>query len=147
MPASLAYYDYDGSFTTPSCTEGVNWFVLDATIEVSQEQVDEFRGLEFMSHEGEFFGNNRPVQPLNGRLVGAQATATATPTATASPTATATANGNHSCRDGHRHLHHSGSPTAAGQQQAPVHRPGIVLAVCDALPIALALLALLVAPV
>jgi carbonic anhydrase len=68
LPESLSYYAYDGSFTTPPCTEGVKWHVLSEPIEASLVQIAEFRSLEFLSHEGEFVGNARPVQPLNGRL-------------------------------------------------------------------------------
>ena len=56
-----------GSFTTPPCTEGVKWSPPHP-IEVSGGQIAAFRSLEFLNHDGEFIGNARPVQPLNGRL-------------------------------------------------------------------------------
>jgi len=73
LPDDLSYWAYDGSFTTPSCTEGVKWHVLYEPITVSLQQVAAFHSLEFLHHDGEFVGNARPVQPLNGRL-GAEAT-------------------------------------------------------------------------
>ncbi|HKV06569.1 MAG TPA: carbonic anhydrase family protein [Thermoanaerobaculia bacterium] len=61
LPADRSYYRYAGSLTTPPCTEGVRWHVLDTPIEVSAAQIEEFRDL--------FPLNARPVQPLNGRPV------------------------------------------------------------------------------
>lgn len=61
VPARSGFLYYDGSLTTPPCTEGVRWFVVDAPGTVSKEQVDRFLALV---HE-----NARPVQPLDGRQV------------------------------------------------------------------------------
>lgn len=61
LPADRASYRYGGSLTTPPCTEGVAWFVLQTPAEASASQVRAFR--EVLS------GNNRPTQPLNGRVV------------------------------------------------------------------------------
>jgi carbonic anhydrase len=60
LPASRAYYTYRGSLTTPPCTEGVTWFVLEAQGSVSKEQVGAFGKI--------FPANARPVQSLNGRV-------------------------------------------------------------------------------
>jgi carbonic anhydrase len=62
LPANRDYYRYDGSLTTPPCTEGVRWLVLKRPVTASQKQVDAFRHV--MHH-----ANNRPVQPLNARVV------------------------------------------------------------------------------
>ncbi len=61
LPDSLKYYAYQGSLTTPPCSEGVSWMVLKNTVPVSKQQKTEFRRL--------FPRNVRPVQPLNGREV------------------------------------------------------------------------------
>ncbi len=61
LPENHSYYNYSGSLTTPPCTEGVNWMVLQTPIEVSKEQVAALAAL--------FKNNARPVQPLNGREV------------------------------------------------------------------------------
>jgi len=61
MPKNLDYYIYDGSSTTPPCTEKVKWIVLETPVTMSKEQIDRFRTV--------IHRNNRPVQPLNGRLV------------------------------------------------------------------------------
>jgi len=62
LPKDKAYYRFDGSLTTPPCSEGVRWFVLKEYVPVSKERVKEF--LKTMKHP-----NNRPVQPVNARKV------------------------------------------------------------------------------
>jgi carbonic anhydrase len=53
------YFRYNGSLTTPPCSEGVLWTVLDEPITVSTEQIEAFHAV--------FELNARPVQPLNER--------------------------------------------------------------------------------
>jgi len=53
------YYRYDGSLTTPPCSESVQWIVLTTPIEMSEAQIAAFKAI--------IHDNNRPVQPLNGR--------------------------------------------------------------------------------
>ena len=62
VPGVLDYYSYDGSLTTPPCTEGVRWIVMQSVGTVSQAQVDRLQ---------ELVGgpNNRPVQPIGGRQI------------------------------------------------------------------------------
>ena len=62
LPAGRDYYRFNGSLTTPPCTEGVNWFVLKDAITASKSQIEKFK--EIMGHP-----NNRPVQPLNSRVI------------------------------------------------------------------------------
>ncbi|WP_421279445.1 carbonic anhydrase [Aeromonas veronii] len=62
LPESRDYYRFSGSLTTPPCSEGVRWLVMKQPVEVSQAQIDAFKAV--MHHS-----NNRPVQPLNGRVV------------------------------------------------------------------------------
>jgi carbonic anhydrase len=69
LPPSLASYRYSGSLTTPPCSEGVAWFVLQQPIEASRGQLDRFH--EIMGD------NNRPTQPLNGRSLTAAGAASA----------------------------------------------------------------------
>ena len=59
LPTDALFYRYDGSLTTPPCTTGILWSVMQTPIEMSAEQIAEFTSI--MS------GNNRPVQPLNER--------------------------------------------------------------------------------
>lgn len=62
LPKQQKYYRFSGSLTTPPCTEGVRWLVLKEASTISKEQVDQFAAAVH-SH------NNRPVQPLHGRLI------------------------------------------------------------------------------
>lgn len=59
LPAEQSYYHYNGSLTTPPCTEGVTWFVLATPVELSSAQVAAFESL--------YDHNYRPIQPLNER--------------------------------------------------------------------------------
>ena len=62
LPAGHDYYRYNGSLTTPPCTEGVWWLVLKRPATVSKAQIEQFS-------KTLGFANNRPVQPLNARPV------------------------------------------------------------------------------
>lgn len=62
LPADRDYYRFSGSLTTPPCTEGVRWLVLKKAVPISPAQVAAFSAV--MHHP-----NNRPVQPVNARLV------------------------------------------------------------------------------
>ena len=61
-PSDLGYYKYQGSLTTPPCTEPVDWFVMNQIGTVSQDQVN--RLVELTGG-----ANNRPVQPTGGRAI------------------------------------------------------------------------------
>jgi carbonic anhydrase len=61
LPSSHASYRYQGSLTTPPCTEGVEWVVLSTPIELDRQQIGTFGAI--------IHGNSRPVQALNGRTV------------------------------------------------------------------------------
>ena len=61
FPKKLDYYRYEGSFTTPPCTEGVRWIVLKTPVEASKEQIERMHAI--------MKDNNRPVQPLKARLI------------------------------------------------------------------------------
>ena len=59
LPGTRDAYRYDGSLTTPPCSEEVKWIVLTTPIEMSKAQISAFKAI--------IHDNNRPVQPLNGR--------------------------------------------------------------------------------
>ncbi len=59
LPREMDFYSYQGSLTTPPCTEGVRFFILKTTVNIAKEQVQAFP----------FKMNARPVQALNGREI------------------------------------------------------------------------------
>jgi carbonic anhydrase len=61
LPGSRGYFTFQGSLTTPPCSEGVRWFVLKTPTMVSEAQIAAFGKLYPM--------NARPTQPGNGRAV------------------------------------------------------------------------------
>jgi carbonic anhydrase len=61
LPKQRGYYSFDGSLTTPPCSEHVRWFVLKSPAEASARQVQQF-ALRYPH-------NARPLQPLNDRTV------------------------------------------------------------------------------
>ncbi len=62
LPANRDYYSFEGSLTTPPCTEGVAWIVMKHPVSASHGQIVKFA--RAMGHP-----NNRPIQPLNARVV------------------------------------------------------------------------------
>lgn len=61
LPAQRSYFRYEGSLTTPPCSETVNWVVMATPITASAEQIAAVTA---------FYGNNaRPLQPLNRRFL------------------------------------------------------------------------------
>jgi carbonic anhydrase len=62
LPADRDYYRFNGSLTTPPCSEGVWWLVMKKPASVSKAQVGQFA-------KTIGFANNRPVQPVNARPV------------------------------------------------------------------------------
>ena len=61
LPQTKSFVHYEGSLTTPPCTEDVKWFVLEQPIDMSKEQIEAFRQI--------FPDNHRPVQPINEREI------------------------------------------------------------------------------
>ncbi len=62
LPSNRDYYRFNGSLTTPPCTEGVRWLVLKTPLTASAAQIEKFT--HTMHHP-----NNRPIQPINARIV------------------------------------------------------------------------------
>lgn len=61
LPRDHSFFHYQGSLTTPPCSESVNWAILKQPIQASRQQINLFK-----SH---FHANARPVQNLNHRTV------------------------------------------------------------------------------
>lgn len=62
IPENRGYYRFSGSLTTPPCSEGVRWLLMKNPLTASKEQIEAFK--HAVHHN-----NNRPVQPLNGRVI------------------------------------------------------------------------------
>ncbi len=62
LPSDRDHYRFNGSLTTPPCSEGVRWLVLKQAVTVSSEQLKAFTAA---LHEP----NNRPIQPINARQI------------------------------------------------------------------------------
>jgi len=59
IPTDTSHFTYEGSLTTPPCTEGVMFYIMKTKVEVSKSQVNKFP----------FKLNARPVQKLNARKI------------------------------------------------------------------------------
>jgi len=59
LPREMDFFHYDGSLTTPPCTEKVKFYILKTQVNIAKEQVTDFP----------FKMNARPVQPANGRPI------------------------------------------------------------------------------
>ncbi|WP_370255880.1 carbonic anhydrase [Erwinia sp. 198] len=62
FPVEKHYYRFSGSLTTPPCTEGVRWLILKQPVTLSPAQLAVFE--HALEH-----ANNRPLQPLHGRII------------------------------------------------------------------------------
>ena len=61
LPADHGYYTFQGSLTTPPCSEDVRWFVLKTPLKIAGSEITAFGKIYPM--------NARPTQPLNGRTL------------------------------------------------------------------------------
>lgn len=61
LPTTRSYYTYEGSLTTPPCSEIVRWIALSSPIQASSAQLDTLRA--------QYEGNARPLQPRNDRTI------------------------------------------------------------------------------
>jgi len=61
LPADKGYYTFQGSLTTPPCSEDVRWLVLKTPVKIAEGEIAAFGKLYPM--------NARPTQPLNGRAI------------------------------------------------------------------------------
>lgn len=61
LPAHRTYWQYEGSETTPPCTEGVEWIVLTNTTAAASREIDALANLQK--------NNSRPTQELGRRII------------------------------------------------------------------------------
>ena len=62
LPKGGDYYRFNGSLTTPPCSEGVRWLVMKQPAAASKAQIQQFS-------KAIGFANNRPIQATNARAV------------------------------------------------------------------------------
>jgi len=61
VPDPLGYWFYEGSLTTPPCTENVAWMLAMTPVEVMSSDIERFSVL--------FPNNARPIKPANRRFI------------------------------------------------------------------------------
>ncbi len=61
LPDKRDYYTFQGSLTTPPCSEGVTWFVLKTPVKIADAEIASFAKIYPL--------NARPTQPTNGRSI------------------------------------------------------------------------------
>ena len=61
LPGRRTFFRYEGSLTTPPCSEVVDWNVFETPIEVAQADIDAFHAI--------FPMNARPLQTVNRRFL------------------------------------------------------------------------------
>lgn len=62
FPKKTAHFRLNGSLTTPPCSEGVHWIVYKNPVTASTAQIAAMKAIIGQD-------NNRPVQPINSRVV------------------------------------------------------------------------------
>lgn len=60
IPTDFEYYNFNGSLTTPPCTEGVTWIIINKHPSITKGQIDLYKSILKIP-------NNRPIQPINAR--------------------------------------------------------------------------------
>jgi carbonic anhydrase len=61
LPTSTLTYQYAGSLTTPPCSEGVHWVLMQDVVQLSARQIAAFTAA--------YDGTDRPIQPVGNREV------------------------------------------------------------------------------
>lgn len=67
LPTEGDLFVYQGSLTTPPCSEEVQWMIFVEPIQMSRQQIQSYRAL--YSENGMPYHTNRPLQKLNDRLI------------------------------------------------------------------------------
>ncbi|XP_069910173.1 carbonic anhydrase 9 isoform X1 [Oryctolagus cuniculus] len=70
LPSDLSrYFRYEGSLTTPPCSQGVIWTVFNQTVRLSAKQLHTLSDSLWGPGDSRLQLNFRAAQPLNGRII------------------------------------------------------------------------------
>jgi len=70
LPKLGGFWHYEGSFTTPPCTESVDFLISQTPVVTSASYVTSYMEYLKATGKGNSYGqNNRPIQPLHGREI------------------------------------------------------------------------------
>ena len=68
LPSQLDYYHYEGSLTTPPCSEIVMWYLVKQPLKIPEEFLEKLRGIKDESGKS-LVHNHRQCMPLHDRSV------------------------------------------------------------------------------
>ncbi len=70
LPSHKGFYRYEGSLTTPACSESVQWFLMQDAVPITPAALAKLHSLiSFFPNYNGYPNNNRPVADQNGRTV------------------------------------------------------------------------------
>lgn len=61
IPVDHSFYYYEGSLTTPPCTEGVHWILMEQPVSATRDQIEAIHQI--------IKDDNRPIQPRRNRTI------------------------------------------------------------------------------
>ena len=73
LPSNLSYYYYEGSLTTPPCSQVVQWFLLRNPVSLPSDFLADLRNEVKGEDDERLITNFRTIQNMNGRMVMIQA--------------------------------------------------------------------------
>jgi carbonic anhydrase len=70
LPFRKGFYRYEGSLTTPACSESVQWFLMRDPVPITPGALAKLHTvISLFPNYGGYSNNNRPIANLNGRSV------------------------------------------------------------------------------
>jgi carbonic anhydrase len=70
LPFRKGFYRYEGSLTTPACSESVQWFLMQEPVPITLSALARLHSvISMFPNYGGYQNNNRPVADQNGRTV------------------------------------------------------------------------------
>ncbi|RLN06692.1 hypothetical protein BBJ28_00003024 [Nothophytophthora sp. Chile5] len=69
LVAKSHLFNYNGSLTTPPCSEIVDWWVLNNPISITYDELEMMKSLYAQRPSANNSSDNRPTQPLNDREI------------------------------------------------------------------------------